>query len=232
MKTYKIGNKVTGIIRSFTSDNIGDVEMQWANQPYTVITGTEAKLNFVSKTKNAGTTYEVDLNYNFDELKDITLSNVPLNDKILNLIFTKNEEEPLKLFNENYTSDENGIIYFNSAKDEIYQLFIYDDQGDLEQAFGTFTEDKIQLAKPLSSYLFIYNKIAEKSYNLGRPANFYVTLDLKTAGNIEDTTAPFNIHIEKCGVRIDKNLTFNQSSNTVNLTFTVISDSLNYITFE
>lgn len=231
METYKFGNKVTCIIRSYTSGKIGEIDMKWGNQPYTVINSTEAKLTFTSKTVNATSSLITDMNYNNDNLREITLSNVPLTDKILNLIFTKNDIEPLKVKIENYVSDEEGIIYFNNTE-EIYQLFIYDDQGELEIAYGQYNEDSIQLLKPNSSYLFIYNKKTDKSYQLNKPNNSYFTIDLKTEGNIDNQTAPMTIHIEKCGIKIDKNLSFTQTANTINLIFTVISDSLNYITLD
>ena len=40
------------------------------------------------------------------------------------------------------------------------------------------------------------------------------------------------IHIEKSALRIDKNMYFNQRSNTVDLIFTVIDTEANYITLE
>ena len=37
MKTYKIGNKVKCIIRSYSSGYIGETRMEYDNQPYTVL---------------------------------------------------------------------------------------------------------------------------------------------------------------------------------------------------
>ena len=41
MNSYKIGNKVTAIIRAYSSGNIGDYYIQYGNQPYTIIKTAE-----------------------------------------------------------------------------------------------------------------------------------------------------------------------------------------------
>ena len=85
MKTYKLGNKTKCIIRSFSAGRIGEQEMQYDNQPYTVLKDVEASLTFTDKNISSKSTF-VDLSYNIDNLQEINISNVELNDKILNLI--------------------------------------------------------------------------------------------------------------------------------------------------
>ena len=51
-------------------------------------------------------------------------------------------------------------------------------------------------------------------------------------GNEEDSAAKMTIHIDKCGLKIDKNMYFNQRSNTVDLIFTVLDTGENYIALE
>ena len=60
----------------------------------------------------------------------------------------------------------------------------------------------------------------------------YFTLDLLVTGNKEDNTSNMNIHIEKCALKIDKNMYFNQHSNAVDLIFTVLDTGKNYIALE
>ena len=92
MKTYKLGNKIKCIIRSFSAGKIGDQEMIFGNQPYTVLKDVEASLSFSDNTHNSKTSF-VELAHNKDSLQEITFSNVELNDKILNLIFSKNKDK-------------------------------------------------------------------------------------------------------------------------------------------
>ena len=51
METYKIGNKVDCIIRSFASGTLGQTEMKYANQPYTIIKNIEASMTFLEQNK-------------------------------------------------------------------------------------------------------------------------------------------------------------------------------------
>ena len=52
MKTYKLGNKIKCIIRSFASGKIGSQEMQYGNQPYTVLKDVAASVTFESENRN------------------------------------------------------------------------------------------------------------------------------------------------------------------------------------
>ena len=128
MKTYKLGNKTKCIIRSFSAGRIGEQEMQYDNQPYTVLKDVEASLTFIDKNISSKSTF-VDLSYNIDSLQEINISNVELNDKILNLIFSKNEDKLCSTMINCVA--ENNKIYITSPTDEIYQVFIYDVDGNL-----------------------------------------------------------------------------------------------------
>jgi hypothetical protein len=41
-----------------------------------------------------------------------------------------------------------------------------------------------------------------------------------------------NVHIAKCGLKIDKDMYFNNNSNAVDLTFTVLDTADNYIVLQ
>ena len=129
MNTYKLGNKVTGIIRAYSNGKIGDTIIQYDNQPYTILKSISANLIFTDIDKNIKSGF-VDLSYNNSKLYQIKLSDVSLNDKILNLIFLKSKTKLVSKV-ENYISDDNNKIYINSTTDQIYQVFVYNNSGAL-----------------------------------------------------------------------------------------------------
>ena len=53
MNTYKLGNKITCIIRAYSSGKIGDMVMDYNNQPYTIVKSVNANLSFVDIDVNA-----------------------------------------------------------------------------------------------------------------------------------------------------------------------------------
>lgn len=231
MNVYKIGNKVTGIIRAYSSGDIGSIHMNYDNEPYTIVKSVEANLVFADLNTTITNSFN-QLYYNNSKLSQIKISDILLNDKILNLIFSKSETK-LVTKAENYLSDDNKLIYLRTTAKTVYQVFIYNDQGQLEKAIGTHNSlTPIEVQEANKDYLICYQYNGAKAFSFDRPANNYFTLDLIITGNEEDSAAKMTIHIDKCGLKIDKNMYFNQRSNTVDLTFTVINDSENYITIE
>ena len=228
MKTYKLGNKTKCIIRSFSAGRIGEQEMQYDNQPYTVLKDVEASLTFVDKNISSKTTF-VDLSYNIDSLQEINISNVELNDKILNLIFSKNEDKLCSTMINCVA--ENNKIYITSPTDEIYQVFIYDVDGNLEQAYGTLNNMEVEV-KRNEDYLVFFTYAGEKSFKINRSESLYLTLDLILEGNADDEINTSFIHINKCALKVNKNMYFNRSLNAVDLKFIVIDDDESYITLE
>lgn len=228
MKTYKLGNKTKCIIRSFSAGKIGEQEMQYDNQPYTVLKDVEASLTFVDKNISSKTTF-VDLSYNIDSLQEINISNVELNDKILNLIFSKNEDKLCSTMINCVA--ENNKIYITSPTDEIYQVFIYDIDGNLEQAYGILNNMEVEV-KRNEDYLVFFTYLGEKSFKINRSESLYLTLDLILEGNADDEINTSFIHINKCALKVNKNMYFNRSLNAVDLKFIVIDDNESYITLE
>ena len=228
MKTYKLGNKTKCIIRSFSAGRIGEQEMQYDNQPYTVLKDVEASLTFVDKNISSKTTF-VDLSYNIDSLQEINISNVELNDKILNLIFSKNEDKLCSTMINCVA--ENNKIYITSPTNEIYQVFIYDVDGNLEQAYGVLNNMEVEVQRN-EDYLVFFTYVGEKSFKINRSESLYLTLDLILEGNADDEINTSFIHINKCALKVNKNMYFNRSLNAVDLKFVVIDDNESYITLE
>ena len=228
MKTYKLGNKTKCIIRSFSAGKIGEQEIKYDNQPYTVLKDVEASLTFVDKNISSKTTF-VDLSYNIDSLQEINISNVELNDKILNLIFSKNEDKLCSTMINCVA--ENNKIYITSPTDEIYQVFIYDVDGNLEKAYGVLNNMEVEVNRN-EDYLVFFTYAGEKSFKINRPESLYLTLDLILEGNADDEINTSFIHINKCALKVNKNMYFNRSLNAVDLKFIVIDDNESYITLE
>ena len=228
MKTYKLGNKTKCIIRSFSAGKIGEQEMKYDNQPYTVLKDVEASLTFVDKNISSKSTF-VDLSYNIDSLQEINISNVELNDKILNLIFSKNEDKLCSTMINCVA--ENNKIYITSPTDEIYQVFIYDVDGNLEKAYGVLNNMEVEVQRN-EDYLVFFTYVGEKSFKINRSESLYLTLDLILEGNADDEINTSFIHINKCALKVNKNMYFNRSLNAVDLKFIVIDDNESYITLE
>ena len=228
MKTYKLGNKTKCIIRSFSAGRIGEQEMQYDNQPYTVLKDVEASLTFTDKNISSKSTF-VDLSYNIDNLQEINIYNVELNDKILNLIFSKNEDKLCSTMINCVA--ENNKIYITSPTDEIYQVFIYDVDGNLEQAYGVLNNMEVEV-KRNEDYLVFFTYEGEKSFKINRSESLYLTLDLFLEGSADDEINTSFIHINKCALTVNKNMYFNRSLNAVDLKFVVTDDNESYITLE
>ena len=228
MKTYKLGNKTKCIIRSFSAGRIGEQEIKYDNQPYTVLKDVEASLTFIDKNISSKSTF-VDLSYNIDSLQEINISNVELNDKILNLIFSKNEDKLCSTMINCVA--ENNKIYITSPTDEIYQVFIYDVDGNLEQAYGVLNNMEVEV-KRNEDYLVFFTYVGEKSFKINRSESLYLTLDLILEGNADDEINTSFIHVNKCALKVNKNMYFNRSLNAVDLKFVVIDDNESYITLE
>ena len=109
MSTYKIGNKVNGIIRSYAVGKLGAMDMVYDNQPYTILRDISATVTFSSKDRDLTDAHKDLLHYGADTVKEVRLSNVPLTEKVLDLIYQSNDE---KLYSkqENYMSDEELFI--------------------------------------------------------------------------------------------------------------------------
>lgn len=237
MKIYKIGNKATCIIRFYRSPaEENRYQMSEIQQPYTIIHTSNADLNFEDKNKSTASDFN-QLVYNNSKLASVNFSDVALNDRIIKLIFDEDDEEKFFSVAENYTADEDGYIYLNSPSDYVYNIFIYDDNQTLISSIEGQSNKTIGGLMPEQDYLICYQYLSNIGYNLNKPENRYFTLDIIIDGKVESDNYSlnqnqcYNIHIEKCALRINKNMYFNGVTNAVDLEFIVINDSdaYNYI---
>lgn len=228
MKTYQLGNKVTCIIRSFVPSTIGDVQIQYSNEPYTILKDVAVSMTFNDVEKNArdGEKHR-QLNFNQSILNQVRVSNVQLTNKVLGMIFN-NYENGLRSHYEAVDSDSEGHIFLSTTDEKIYQVFIYDDNEDMVQAYGETDPSEIVLT-PNKAYLIVYGTLAAKGLHLVSPENTYYTLDFICEGNSDENTAPAYIHIHKAGLRSEKSLYFNKNLNAVDLTFNVIETDDDYM---
>ena len=233
METYKIGNKVTCIVRAYSAGKIGDEVITYDNQPYTILRGTSADLRFKEVSHTAKDDVSRVLTHNMNIVDSITLSNIELTTKIMNLIFSKSETK-LAHAVENHDSDDNNNIFVNYSG-TICQVFVYNNDGELEveSCLGEHNAaEPLQVQKANSNYLVVYSYEKECAYNLNNLNNIYLTLDLEIQGNTDDNYSKMWIHLDKCGLRVDKNMYFSQNSNAADLIFDIINDRTteNYIT--
>ena len=239
MRTYKLGNKIDCIIRSFSPIQIGDDELIFSNQPYTILRDVETNLIFKTSESDSKTRFS-QLHFSVDSLDEITISDVELNNKILNLIFSKNKEK--------FTSSvvncdvEDNKFYLPASNSQIFQVFIYDVFSNLIAATSEWNDAEINLEEfeyqhlPEERYngncLVFYSTLGEIGYNINRTENIYLTLDFIISGSEDDELNTSYIHINKCSLSVDKNMYFNNTVNAVDLKFKVIDDGNSYITLK
>ena len=239
MKNYKLGNQVTVIIRSYSDDTlIGDQYVKYANQPYTIIKSAEANLSFKNITSTAKTTFN-HLAYTHMKPSQLSISNVTINDKILNLIFHKNQTEAPHLFTklENVISSKDKKIYFGQLNQTLKNVFIYDSEGNCKYE-PELNNNSCPVDKSEQPYLVCYQYESTTSFSLDQNNNHYYTIDLLLTSNQKefgenDNTINSTIHLEKCALEINSDMSFAQNSNAVDLKFIVLDNDLeNYITLE
>lgn len=192
MTTYKIGNHVDCVIRAYCSDPIGDYKINYDKEPYTIISGENGIINFASRNVDMTGNDRVG-NYSTEKINSFSLYNVTLTDKILNLIYSKNEGFSIT-FHEKLLSDENKKIFLTKGLGKIKKLvFIYysDDENDqpiLENAVSTLESDEIEVLHENAYYNIVYEVITDNIYSLDKRRNVYVTLDISSIGNEDDNT--------------------------------------------
>ena len=232
MKAYKIGNKINCIIRNWQAENIGNIPMKYKYEPYTTFSDIEAIFNFESESKIQTQGSAQLAGYQENKLASITFNNVPITNRIVNMLFN-NRNEGLVSHVEVVKSDDQGRIFFKQGGNK-YQVFIYNKKAELEQSFGEVQESFLQVNERNSTYNLVYYTISNEVYSLQSRENLYVSMDIELIGNdAEDNTMSGSIHIDKALLNTTPQLNFNRYINTVNLTFTVVynskEDNNNYI---
>jgi hypothetical protein len=219
MFTYKLGNKADVIIRSVDAGLIGNYKFHYKDEPYTILKEKDVEIGFTSLIKEIKTT-STKLQYSQDYPDTITVSNVELNDKILNLIYEETTEGACTIA-ENYNSDSEGYVYINKVNTKLFHIFAYDETGSLEFAISESDDDVFKVKNPNSNYLFIYS-YQKKGYTLKPLENIYVCLDINSVSNIDDITTTDYYHFGCCALQVNKNMFFRHDSNSIDLIFKII----------
>lgn len=235
MFTYKTGNKVNAIIRAYCAGKLGSMEMKYDNQPYTELTGIQAVINFADKTASATTDLASVRYYNASAINSVQLRNVPRTNKILRLIYN---DSPIKLASRscNVNCEVADKLYLpTDPSGTLYQVFVYGVDGQLVAAFDQITRGIIEGTNNVAfqvghNYKVFYSYEVQQALSLDqRPApagnryNNYISLDLLSEGNINDSTYNYCVHVAKAAVSVNKNVYFrNDSINTIDLNLHVI----------
>lgn len=231
MENYKLGNIGQIIIRTYNPID-GIYPTKYDNQPYTFLKDKEFAINFDNNTSDIKRRTVNELATSWGTIDSIEINDVELNSKILNLVYQPNESKICSRA-ENYDSDDEGMIYLTRPNNQtIYQIFIYNDDGDLETALDELNSDELQVERPNSNYFIIYNFEGRNAFNFSSNQKYYFTLDITTIMNEDEESQPCHIHIDKCQLRLDQRMTFKQSSNTIDLIFKVVGHTDNYICLE
>ena len=175
MATYKIGNQVDCVIRAYNSAPIGEYKVTYDHEPYTIIKGENGLISFSSdntdfssKERNGG--------YATEKIDSFSLYNITLTDKILNLIYCKNEGFSIT-FHEKLLSGDDKKIYFSNGfgktKKMVFVYYSDDSAAELENAY----------------YNIVYEVITNSTYSLNKRNNVYVSLDISTISNEDDNTS-------------------------------------------
>lgn len=222
MRTYKINNRVKScIIRSITPGFLGDTEMQYANQPYTILHDIAGQLTFETNTKsNQKGAYNI-FHYSHASVSELRLNDVSLTSKILNLIFPKTEAKLVQRSTILSTDEEGRIFLPHGAV--WHEVFVYSNQE--LQTFIQLAESEINELEPNQPYLVCYG-IVQDGVSLNGTSNFYVSVDLELENNIDEERSTTFIHLSKCHITTDNSIRFEKDdTTTANLIFHVIADS-------
>ena len=235
--TYKLGNKITCII---SSDVLSTTDFFAKQQPYTIVSNIEATLNFNDYVTDLAARHEV-LNYHESVLESITLSNVPITNKIVDYAFRQHmaikEKEKVfitKIAQCAVSNTNEVLLTLPLTVNDLYYVFVYDAldtskllyHADHIQNYNLNT-NPIRLTTKVSDVLVIYRQLTDAFYPLCSTTDGYVSLDLLLVGNENEATNASTIHINKCVLQPVNALSFNTTLNTVDLTFTVINDKYN-----
>lgn len=223
---FKYGGKVDVLIRSAVPQNIGDKSFG-AGEPYTLIKNTTLNFSYGQSDKQVsklGTLLYDNNNYP----DSITLHAVPLTEKISKLIFKECGEATLKSYTEYFTA-QNGRIYLHHP--EAFNLYVYNEDGSTMIGFAEHSENEVTSDnfvdgnKYLCFYEYAVDPDMSKSFNLDTPDFGYFTLNIWGEGNTDDNGGSIYLKLDKCSLKTGKELYFdNAGSNTVNLTFKIVSD--------
>lgn len=226
MDTIKLGNEAKCIISVVNSPKVGDEEIAQQYQPFTTIEGGTV-LSFKDRSVSATSFKNV---YDFyQSIPDtIYFYNILITDKLLKLIYSKKET---KLITKSYllSSDDEGHIFLNESSETIcYDIFIYQNGKMIKYIEELSDLLMIDIGISNEDFTVIY-RIENEVYDLSSPNNIYLALDISSTANINDETQTIYMHLHKCGIKVNKNLSLRNKTNTVDLEFKILDNDNNYI---
>lgn len=209
MSTYKIGNSITAVIRAYASTTIGNTEIEYDNQPYTIVTTDSATITFDDNSTVVSSRFN-EFHHTAQQVTEVKVSDTRLTDRIMNLLFPSEEVELITKI-EHHTTYMVGDneFYLTTTQPEVYQLFAYRPDQKMVYAAGTFDTSQSLLIRPYDllddnqdldtrsgDILVCYQESSTKTYNLKNRENCYFTLDLITTLTENNTTKQATIHLE------------------------------------
>ena len=223
MEQVKIGNKIKNLIIRLASDlPIEGMDPIIPNEPYTVLHDIQASFVFEERIRTQKAQFSV-LSYNNSKLGSVTLFNVPLTEKVMNLLFEREHLLSATMVEDTY-ADECGHIFLNrvSSKDFVYNLFLHDEDQKVIYIDKILASEII--ADPAKPYLAIY-EVPSEGWLFNKPKNIYFNLDMEVVGNEEDETQTYFIHINQCVIRPRHDIRFTKELSTTDLEITTVGDS-------
>lgn len=232
---FAFGNKAQVIMRFASGRNINGVAYA-AQQPYTIFDNVEVSFRYEGSIVNADHQAQTAgrlISTKRDFPVEIFISNITLNSKLSELLFDVVDQEATitRVLNSNvdhlpatFILSDTATNFFFFVNGAISTNYIWDTENK------TFTINDYDEEK---EYLVFYKeKIAAPKYHLASPHNAYFTLEVFSKGNKSGELMNVYINLAKCALLIDKQTDMAQNNNTVNLVFSIIEDTNNYMVFE
>ena len=233
MENIKLSNRLDCIIRGIAPGHIGNTELSYGNQPYTIIRDVAVTFSFSSVDSSYNAQYKV-LGHRLDNVSSVSIGGVKTTQKILEMVFGSAEGLLTKVVS---TKISNSKIYISAPSFPIYQVFVFDKSGNLIAAADRLDSPAMTLDRiPDEVVQVFFSYPARQSFSFDEhPQWMYFTLDFAGEVNLSDKTSYTTIHLDKCLLRTNRNLIFNADANTIDLEFDVIHDrsmkNADYIAF-
>ena len=197
MKQYKIGNKATAVLRNYINNSIGNIPMEYARQPYTILSEVEADIYFEDNQSTKRNAFNV-LDFNERKLSKIVLKEIPLTTRICNLIFTKEQQDGITKIDNIKDTD---LYYIPSNAEKVNNLYIFNENQEIIVYQSEAVVNNPIALSSQECYIAIYEEPTITAYAL-KSENVYMGLDLIFHGNEQDTPIYYTIHLEKASLKI------------------------------
>ena len=151
MSTYKIGNSITAVIRAYASTTIGNTEIKYDNQPYTIVTTDNAAITFDDNSTVVSSRFN-EFHHTAQQVTEVKVSDTRLTDRIMNLLFPSEEIELITKIEHHTISSSGGSVYLTTTQPTVYQMFVYGPDQSLLTAKGTWETSEALFIIPYTGY--------------------------------------------------------------------------------